>query len=140
MLEKVLFARGSLVATQTGEINAETENHVRRALNDQNLWWVSSGFVRESRIVETQSGISLESDDLFQEGTEYAEPQDRAKRFAAAMKRFSEAEGVAQLKIAGTLVITVDTEEDVYAARLIFRNSEVFFQEAELHWLIETPV
>lgn len=140
MLDKVLSARGTLIATRPWEINRETENYVRRALNDQTLWWVSPGYAKANKIIETQSGISLESDDLFPEGTEYAEPQDRVRRFAAAMKRVTEAEGVAELKIAGTLVITVDTEDDVYVARLIFKNSEMFIQEAESHWLIETPL
>lgn len=140
MLEEVLSARGMLMATHPWEINSETENHVRRALNNQTLWWVTSGFVKGNRVIDTQSGIALSSDDLFPEGTETAEPAERAKRFVEAMKRVSESEGVAELKLAGTLVITVDADDDVYVARLTFKNSEIFFQEAGLHWLIETPI
>lgn len=140
MLEEVLFARGILTPIKPENVTGETADAVRKALSEQGLWWISASFDAE-RGIEIQSGFSVDSDDLPDGLSPDSAARHHAYTFAAAMKNFVQSEGLVNLELEGSLVVTVDIgNDDIYLSRVVFENSETLFHEAGQNWGIETPL
>lgn len=137
MLEQVLFARGVLVPMKPESVTEDTADAIRKALAEQNLWWVAPIFDAENGL-QIQSGFSVDPEDLPNNTLLSSGPRLHARKFASAMKSLVQAEGVANLELAGSLIITIDTAEEIYVSSVTFENSEVRLHEAKINWQVES--
>lgn len=137
MLEQVLFARGALIPTKPENITEDTADAIRKALAEQDLWWVAAAFDAENGL-QIQSGFSVDPEDRANNMLLSSGPRHHARNFANAMKNFLQAEGVAYLELEGSLIVTIDTDEEIYVSSVIFENSEVRFHEAKINWEVES--
>lgn len=137
MLEQVLFARGVLVPTKPENVTEDTADAIRKALAEQDLWWVAAIFDAENGL-HIQSGVSVDPEDLPNNMLLSSGPRHHARNFAGAMKTIVQTEGVANLELEGSLIVTIDTDEEIYVSSVTFKNSEVRFHEAKVNWKVES--
>jgi hypothetical protein len=134
MLAKMLNVRGVLTPIQPSNINEETADTIRKACGEQGLWWVLSEDLGANGTMEILAGISSEKDNFPPEATPYDKAWHLMWGFIEAVEKIIETEGIEELGLEGSFLLTVDTDDDPFIVRVIVRDEEVSYQEATLTW------
>lgn len=131
---KMLNVRGKLAPLQPSHVNAQTAETIRKACGEQGLWWALSEESGSNGTLEIHSGISSEKDNFPPEATSYDKAWHFMWGFIEAIEKIIETDGIDELGLEGSFMVTVDTDADPLIVKVIVRDEEVIYQEANLTW------
>lgn len=134
MLAKMMSVRGVLSPIQPSNVNNETAENIRKACGEQGLWWAVSEELGENGTLEIHAGISSEKDNFPPDTTSYDQAWHPMWGFIEAIEKIIETDGIDELGLEGSFMVTVDTDGDPLIVKVIVRDEEVIYQEANLTW------
>lgn len=121
MLNRVVTIKGVL-----------TPNHLDGVIEPISVLRISFG---NHGLCKTLEGIKVGKNTVIEIDSSISTSSGRqvAARFVAQLNRFITSETVA-LELQGSIMITVETDEDPLTIRVTVRDSKVTYQEARLIW------
>lgn len=134
MLAKMMSVRGVLSPIQPSNVNDETAETIRKACGEQGLWWVLYEELGENGTLEIHAGISAEKDNFPPNTASYDKAWHPMWGFIEAIEKIIETDGIDELGLEGSFMVTVDTDGDPLIVKVIVRDEEVIYQEATLTW------
>lgn len=119
---KMKHIKGTLVPTNPEAVTEKTRRNLLIAVRDHGL----SGFVQSEAF--NQGSIDIYSSTVTA-GGHYT-----VFNFIGALDKVILTEGVAELGLEGTLMLSVDTDADPILFRITVRDGEISYQQASFVW------
>jgi hypothetical protein len=134
MLAKMMEVKGTLTPIQPSNVNDSTPQTIRKVCGEQGLWWVLSEDSGANGTLEIQAGISAEKDNFPPDATSYDKAWHFMWGFIEAIEALIETDGLDELGLEGSFMVTVDTDDNPLIVKVTVRDEEIFYQEATLTW------